>query len=249
MANSESERFSPLALARTLGILGLLGIVTGAFQIGYVQNALIVPGNPAVTLHNLLAHQALFRAGFSAHLFELLINIPAEILTFILLRRVNSILAALALSCGFLGIAIEAVDLLYAYLPLKLALESSALGAFTADQLHAVANLSAQLDQAALLLSWVFYGVDEIFTGYLLFRSRFFPRVIGILLLLSGLGYFTHGFLYFLAPAIDARIYPYVIYPCLPGEGLTNLWLAIFGINVAAWHAWAAKPPSEISLS
>lgn len=249
MANSDSERFSPLVLARILGILGLLGIVTGAFQIGYVQNALIVPRNPAATLQNILAHQALFRAGFSAHLFELLINIPAEILTFILLRRVNSIVAAIAMACGFIGIAIEAIDLLYAYLPLKLALEGSALGAFTSDQLHAAANLSAQLDQAALLLSWVFYGADELITGYLLFRSRFFPRVIGLLLALSGLGYFTHGLFYFLSPAIDAHIYPYVIYPCLPGEGMTNLWLAIFGINVAAWHAGATNPRSEISLA
>ena len=87
MSNSDSERFSPRRLARILGILGVLGIVTGAFDIGYVQHTLIVPGNASATLHNISAHETLFRLGFSAHLFELLLNIPGEIIGFILFRR------------------------------------------------------------------------------------------------------------------------------------------------------------------
>ncbi|MGO9302474.1 MAG: DUF4386 family protein [Candidatus Korobacteraceae bacterium] len=68
MSNSQPERFSPLLLARVAGIVGLLGIVAGAFDIGYVHGTLVVAGNPAATLHNILAHEALFRLGFSAHL-------------------------------------------------------------------------------------------------------------------------------------------------------------------------------------
>jgi hypothetical protein len=75
--------------------------------------------------------------------------------------------------------------------------------------------------------------------GFLYFRSGFFPRVLGLMLGLSGVCYFTHGFLSFMAPALDARLYPYIIYPCLPGEGLSTLWLAVMGINVAKWRAWS----------
>src|SRR5258708_30058444 len=136
MSNSDSEGPSPRLLARILGILGLLGILTGAFDIGYVQSTLIVAGNPSATLHNILAHETLFRLGFASHLLELVLNIPGEIIAFLLLRRVNGIVAAIALCCGVVGIAIEAVDLLSAYVPLKLALEGSALGAFSPEQLH-----------------------------------------------------------------------------------------------------------------
>src|ERR1700739_1214757 len=108
-AGGYSERVSPRLLARTLGILGLAGIVTGAFDIGYVQNTLIVAGNASATLHNISAHETLFRLGFSAHLFELLLNIPGEVIGFLLLRRVNGIVAGISLCCGVLGIAIEAV--------------------------------------------------------------------------------------------------------------------------------------------
>jgi hypothetical protein len=241
-ANFGSERFSPLLLARILGILGLAGIVTGAFDIGYVQGTLIVAGNASATLHNILAHETLFRLGFSSHLFELVLNIPAEIIAFILFRRVNGIVAAVALSCGLVGVAVEAACLLNAYVPLKLAIDGSALGAFSPPQVQAFTQLSLQLQQAGLLLSWVFYGVDEIASGFLFFRSGFVPRVLGLLLGLSGLCYFTHGFLSFLAPSVDSRLYPYILFPCLPGEGLSSLWLATMGLNVAKWKAWTAKP-------
>jgi hypothetical protein len=238
MSNSDSERFSPLLLARIVGIIGLLGIVTGAFDIGYVENTLIVVGNPAATLHNILAHETLFRLGFSAHLFELLLNIVEEIIGFYLFRRVNVIVASVSLCAGVVGIAIEAVALLVAYVPLKLAIGGSALGAFNPEQLQAFAHFSTEMQQAGLLLSWVFYGLDELAGGFLIFRSGFLPRVLGVLLGISGLCYLTNGFLSFLAPSLDARWYSYLSFACLPGEALSSLWMATVGLNVAKWRAW-----------
>jgi hypothetical protein len=248
VSNSDSEGFSPLFLARILGILGLAGILTGAFDIGYVQSTLIVAGNPSATLQNILANETLFRMGFASHLFELLLNIPAEILAFILFRRVNGILAALSLCSGLVGTAIEAVDLLSAYVPLKIATEGSALGSFTPEQLHALSYISAQLQQAGLLLSWVFYGIDELAGGVLIFRSGFLPRILGVLLGIAGLCYFTHGFLSFLAPPLDARLNRYTQFGSLPGELLSSLWLATVGLNVAKWRAWTAAPWRDASI-
>ena len=242
ISNMDVEGLSPRLLARILGVLGLFGIVTGAFDIGYVQSTLIVAGGSAATLHNILTHETLFRLGFSSHLFELVLNIPGEIIGFILLRRVNGMVTAIALCCGVVGISIEAVDLLCAYMPLKFATDGNALGAFSSEQVLVLSSLAAQLQQAGLLLSWVFYGVDELATGFLFFRSGFLPRVLGVLLGLSGFCYFTHGFLSFLAPALDAHLYPYILFPCLPGEALSSLWMATVGLNVEKWRAWTAKP-------
>jgi hypothetical protein len=253
MPGSDSERFSPRLLAprllaRIVGILGVAGILTGAFDIGYVQSKLIVAGNASATLHNILAHQTLFRVGFSAHLFELLLNILAEIISFYLFRRVNVLVAAVSLCAGMVGIAVEAVALLIAYVPLQLAVAGSALGGFTPEQLHAFASFSMQWKQAALLLSWAFYGLDELAGGFLIFRSRFLPRVLGILLAIAGLCYFTSGFLSFLAPSLHARLYSFLSFACLPGEALTSLWMATVGLNVAKWKAWTTEPQSEVSV-
>jgi hypothetical protein len=248
MSNSDSEGFSPLLLARIVGIVGLAGIATGAFDIGYVQSALIVAGKPAVTLHNIQAHETLFRLGFSAHLFELLLNIPEEIIAFYLFRRVNVIVASVSLCAGVVGIAVEAVALLIAYVPLKLAIAGSALGPFSPEQLHAFAHFSTQLQQAGLLLSWVFYGFDELAGGFLIFRSGFLPRVLGVLLGISGLCYLSNGFLSFLAPSLDARLSSYLSFACLPGELLSSLWMATVGLNVAKWKAWTAEPRGKVSV-
>jgi hypothetical protein len=246
MSDSYVERFSPLVLARTAGILSLIGIMTGAFDIGYVRSTLIVAGNASATVHNILAHETLFRAGFAAHLLLLLCNIPGEIISFILLRRVNVIIAATAMACGLVGTAIEGLDMLTAYVPLKLAAEGNALAAFNPVQLQALSYISVQLQDAGLLISFVFYGLDEIAAGFLIFRSRFLPRILGIMLGLSGLCYFSHGFLSFLAPSLDARLSPYILFPCLPGEGSISLWLAIMGLNVAKWREWMSEPRSEV---
>ena len=249
MIASSDKLSSPLLLARIAGILALGGIVAGAFDIGYVHNALIVPGNAAETVHNILAHEALFRVGFSAHLFEMLLNIAGEIIFFLLLRRVNLVLAAIAMCCGLIGTAIESVDLLNAYVPLKLALESNALGALSPAQLQTLSYLFVQLQDTGLVISFLFYGLDELASGFLIFRSGFLPRIIGVLLGISGFCYFTHSFLSFLAPSLDGRLYPYILYACLPGEASIALWMAIVGLNVAKWRALIVEPKGELSFA
>lgn len=249
ISNANVERFSPLLLARILGIVGLAGIVTGAFDIGYVQNRLIVAGDASATLHNILAHETLFRAGFSAHLFEMLLNIAEEILGFFLLRRVNRIVAAMSLCSGVVGIAVESVCLVSAYVPLKLAIAGNSLGGISPEQMHAATTLSMQLQQTGLLLSFAFYGFDELLGGFLIFRSGFLPRALGVLLGISGFCYLTNTFLSILLPSLDARLSPYILYACFPGEFLSSLWLATIGLNVSKWRAWTDEPLGATSLA
>jgi len=245
MPNSDAEGFSPLLLARILGIVSLAGIVTGAFSLGYVDGRLIVAGNPAATIQNILAHENLFRAGFAAHLFEMLLNVAGEILFFILLRRVNAVVAAISMACGLVGTAIEGLDLLNGYAPLQLAIEGHALGALSPGQLQALSYTFVQLEGAGVVISFAFYGLDELLGGFLIYRSRFLPRVLGVLLGIAGICYFTHSFLTVVAPALDARLYPYILYACLPGEALSALWFATVGVNVAKWRAWAGEVQGE----
>lgn len=242
MSHANGERFSPLVLARIVGVVSLVGIVTGAFDIGYVRSALIVPGDAVATMHNIAAHETLFRLGFAAHIVLLLCNIPNEVISFILFRRVNGIVAAIAVGCGLVGTAIEGLDMLNAYVPLKLAAEGGAMAAFDPAQIQALSYLSLQLQDTGLLISFVFYGLDEMLAGYVIFRSGFLPRIIGVLLSLSGLCYFADGFLSFIAPALQSRLLPYLLFPCLPGEGLLALWLTIVGLNVQKWRTWTTDP-------
>jgi hypothetical protein len=240
ISNSNPDRFSPVLLARLAGMFALIGIATGAFDIGYVRSVLFVAGDAPATIHNIQAHQTLFRAGFGAHLLLLLCNVPNEILFFILMRRVNVVIAAVAMGCGLIGTAIEGLDMLNAYVPVQMALDSNAMSTFSAAQLQSTGYFSLQLQNVGLLISFVFYGVDEMLSGSLIFRSRFLPRILGLLLALGGFCYFTDGFVSVLSPSLSVRIYPYIIYPCAPGETLIALWMAVMGLNLVKFRAWTA---------
>jgi hypothetical protein len=155
---------------------------------------------------------------------------------------VNLLVAAIALFCGFLGIAVESLDMLNSYVPLKLAAEAGSMSAFTPEQLQSLSYFSVQLQDTGLVISFLFYGMDELLSGYLLFRSRFLPRFLGVLGGISGLCYVTNTLLSFAAPALAARLSPYILYACFPGEALGSLWLATIGLNVVKWRAWRADP-------
>ena len=244
-SNNDLERWSPLVLARISGILGLIGIAFGAFDIGHIRGALIVAGNPSLTVHNILAHETLFRLGFTGHLLEMLCNAVAEVIGFYLFWRVNLLVAAIALFCGFLGIAVESLDMLNSYVPLKLAAEAGSMGAFSPEQLQGLAYFSVQLQDTGLVISFLFYGMDELLSGYLVFRSRFLPRFLGVLGGIAGFCYVTNTLLSFAAPALHARLTPYILYACFPGEALGSLWLATIGLNVVKWRAWRTDAPAS----
>jgi hypothetical protein len=75
------------------------------------------------------------------------------------------------------------------------------------------------------------FGIHCLVTGYLIFRSRFLPRLIGILLALAGLGYLA-----FLWPPLGQRLFvPYILVLALVGEGSLTLWLIFIGVTAERW--------------
>jgi hypothetical protein len=235
------ERFSPMVLARMCGGIGLFGIAAGLFDIGYVHGHIMVSGDAAATSRNLLAYQTMFHAGIALHLLMVLLNVVSEVASFYIFRRVNPVIATMVLCCAVVGAAAESLDLLGSVLPLQIA-AGHAAGAFSAAQKDAMSYLSLQLQDTGLLVSFLFWGLDELLTGYLIFRSGFLPRILGVLLGISGFIYLSDPLLSFGAPAVGGLVFPSGLALCLPGEFLTSLWMAAAGVNVAKWQAWRAPP-------
>jgi hypothetical protein len=75
------------------------------------------------------------------------------------------------------------------------------------------------------------FGVHCALTGYLIFKSNFLPKIIGILVMLAGLGYLT-----FIWPPLGDRLFvPYILVPGVVGEGSLTLWLIFVGVNADRW--------------
>lgn len=228
---------SPQVYARIAGVLYLVIIVGGLFAEAFVRQRLIVHGDPAATATNILAHELLFRQGFAAGVIMLMCALPVMLILYHLLNRVNKSAALLAVFFNLTSIAIDSVNLLHHYEPLLILKGGNHLSALNPDQLQALAYIPLRLQSVGYDLSLAFFGFFCVFTGYLIFRSTFFPRIIGLLMAIAGLCYLTNSFVHFLAP--QHSLFPYILMPCLVAELSLCLWLIVKGVNVSKWEARA----------
>ena len=222
---------SPRHLARIAGGLYLIIIVGGFFAIGFVPAAIVVPGDAAATAHNILAHELLYRLGFAVELFYCAAcNVPITVIFYNLFKVVNRNVTLLMVFLDLVVTAIESISLLAHYAPLILLGGGHHLSAFTAEQLQAAAYISVQLFEHGFAISLVFFGFDCLVMAYLIFRSKFLPRTLGVLLAIEGLGYLINSFALFLAPALQARIFPYFMATGIAEVALC-LWLLVMGVK------------------
>lgn len=91
------------------------------------------------------------------------------------------------------------------------------------DALH---RAPAQLNPLA------FFGVYCLLIGYLIFKSTFLPRFLGVLMAIGGIGWLT-----FIAPSLAKHLVPFNMLPGVLGESVLTLWLLIKGVNVQRWNA------------
>lgn len=228
----------PQVAARVAGLLYLLIIAGGLFAQVFVRQRLIVAGDAAATAANLLQHDTLYRLGFTVHLLYLLCAIALAVILYEMLRRVSASLALLALCFDIVAITVEGVGLLDHLAPLRL-LTDTGLAGLEPAQLQAMAYGQARQFAYGFGMSLVFFGGFCIVAGVLIYRSGFFPRVLGVLMVIAGACYLVNSFALFLAPGVAAVLFPYILLPCLVGELSLALWLLVKGIHVERFEeAW-----------
>jgi hypothetical protein len=99
--------------------------------------------------------------------------------------------------------------------------------------------VSLQLFEHGFAIALVFFGFDCLAMAYLIYKSTFLPRIIGVLLAIEGLGYLTNSFTLFLAPAWQPRVFPYFSVTAIAEIALC-LWLLVMGVNVQRWKEQAS---------
>jgi hypothetical protein len=107
------------------------------------------------------------------------------------------------------------------------------------DQLQTLALLFLKLHAQGYTISMVLFGSYNLLIGYLIFRSTFIPRILGVLLSFSGLCYLVNCFSSFVSPAFAAHLVPYILIPGV-AELLIALWLTVVGVNEERWKEQAS---------
>jgi hypothetical protein len=227
---------SPSFKARMAGVFQLLEGLAATYGQVIVLGKVVVDGNAAVTAANILGHERLFWLGFVLSLIGVAFHIAWAFLMYELLKPVNKSLSLLAAFVILVGCAIQALVSLLYLAPLLILQGGSSVSAFTPEQLQALALLFLKLNQYAFNIDLVFYGIWCVLTGYLIFKSTFLPRILGVLLAIGGLGYAT--FLY--PPLANYLFVPYIAAAAALGEIPLELWLIVRGVNGQRWKEQAS---------
>ena len=227
---------SPRVLSRIGGVLYLITIVLGAVGELFVRGGIVVPGDATATAANLRSMESLWRFGIASELFLGICTIALTLILYVLLRPVSRDLALLATFFSLIAIAVEtaySLQLVEALFPLG---NAAYLKAFTPEQLYAMASLSIKAHANGFGIALLFFGCFFPVVGYLIFKSGYFPKAIGILYLIPGLSYLTSSFALILAPTFAGRFYFVMAGPALIGEASLCLWLLVKGVNVPKWE-------------
>ncbi len=228
------------SLARIAGGLYLIVIVGGFFAVGYVPGAIVVSGDAVATARNILAHELLYRLGLAVHAMILLCNIPLAVIFYDLFRVVNRRVSLFVAFFTLVGSAIEGLNLLNQFAPLLLLGGGRYLSAFTSEQLQSLAYIPLELQTIGFNLALVFFGLYGLSIGYLIFKSTFLPRILGVLMVIGGLCYLTNSLATFLSPGFAASLFPYIQVPSGVAELSLTLWLLIAGLNAQRWKEQAS---------
>jgi hypothetical protein len=225
---------SPSPRARITGVVYLLYFLTAVFG-EFFGRGLVVSGDAAATANNILAHQPLFRLGLATGLIATACYVAVTALFYDLFQPVNRSLSILAAFFSLVGCAILAFASLFRIAPLVVLGGGQYLSVFKVEQLRALASLFLELYGQGVNICFVFFGVYCLLIGYLIFRSAFLPRILGVLMAFAGLGWLT-----FLSPTLANYLSPYIQVLGVLAEGSLMLWLLVMGVNVAKWEEKAS---------
>ena len=220
--------------ARIAGVFYLIIIVSGIYAQFFVRQALLVPGDAAATANNIVTSETLFRLGITADMAMILSDVALGIIFYVLLKAVNPGLSLMAAFFRLAQAAVLAVNLLNLFFVTQLLSGADYLTAMSTAELHSWALFFLNAHATGYAVGLLFFAMNCLVFGYLVYQSGYFPRLLGILLIFAGFGYTADTLARTLLVdyANYENLFGIIVFaPAVLGEVAMTLWLLIKGIN------------------
>ena len=235
--SNHSTGISPQRYARIGGAFYLFIIAAGLFGELFVRGSLVVPGNAAATATNIIQSRSLWRAGIAADLLMHICDVGLMLAFYVLLRPVNLNLARLAILFNLVQTCVLVANKLNLVVPLFLLGDAAYLKALTPEQLQALSYVAIRTHDSGFAFGLIYFGVECVIVGYLIIRSLYFPKALGVMMQIAGACYAVNSFAVLLYPPLGARLFPFILLPPFVAELSLALWLLVKGVDVRKWQA------------
>jgi hypothetical protein len=230
-------------LARVAGMLYLVLAVCGGFSQLYVRSSINVAGDATATAENIRASATLFRAAFITDLVNTACFILLALALYVLLSPVNKKIASAFVIFNAITVAVMSVNMLNHAGALAVATEPTYVTALGTGSADALALLFLDLHRHGYLIAQIFFGLWLLPLGFLVYKSGYFPRVLGIMLMIGCFGYLADLVAVFSSPGLESSLSPFLALPAGLAEIAFMLWLLVKGATV---HPQDEQAPATI---
>jgi hypothetical protein len=227
---------NPNKTARIIGVLYLVPWVF-SFLALFLRQGMLVPGDAAATADKIVASESLFRLSIVSDVVVQTVFVFLVLLLYRLLKLVDQNQAALMVILFLVSVPIAMLNMLNLAAALLLSSGADYLALLGADQAKALAPFFLDLHETGTMIAYIFWGLWLFPLGYLVYKSGFLPRVLGILLMISCFGYLIDFATFFLFPNFGVAINVFTGW----AELFLCLWLLIKGVNVERWQERALE--------
>lgn len=224
---------SPRTIARLIGALTLLTVLGGVYALGYVSDTLVVWRDAGATANNILAHRNLYVSAVAVYLVEMALSVATTALFYVLLKPAGRSLALVTLCLGMVGNVVKTVGRVLFAAPLYV-LGSTRFHALSPETLNDLSLLLLLVNDHAAGIAMAFFGFQALLAGWLMLRSTFLPRVMGVLSIIGGLAWLTH-----IWPPLGYRLGMSGLLVGVVGVFVQIFWFLVFGVNEQRWHEQA----------
>ena len=217
--------------ARFAGVLYLVITVAAIVAHIYVPSIIIVPGDAAATANNMRESATLFRFGtVGGELVVLLSEVVLAVVLYVLLKPVNKTLSLIAAVSRLVMTTIHGINMINYFFAMLLVSGTGYLSVFSAEQAQSLAMLFLEAHGYGFTIGIAFLTIHVFVLGYLIFKSGYFPKVLGVLFIAAGVGYLVDSFALLLSPAYETT--PGIIAATIAiAEIAFPLWLLIKGVS------------------
>lgn len=239
--NSRIPETSPLVYARVAGVMYLIALALAISSRFLISSNLIVPGDAVITTNNIMASEGLFRSSIVIWLVMQMVYLVKPLILYKIFKPVNKNHAVLMVILILVAIPIAFINELNKFAVLLLLKGGDYLTIIGADQLNSQVMFFLDLHEHGIYIANIFWGLWLLPLGYLVYKSDFLPRILGVLLIIGGFGYLIDSLTFFLFPSYKAIVTLIVLGPNFISEFALYIWLLIKGVNIEKWEKCALE--------